>query len=287
MSSIITVLKKVYREGLESKGFVQLKGRHPYFVRVVGGEIVHVITFRKEPGPVGLKKENFEYAHPELGEFCIYGGIATVYRKKIDLSLSLKYNLNWMLSHGEMYVKGNKPKIDENFKDAVSQYVYKNDDEQSMYEEAKRSLEMTYKILFPIFDSVTNCEDCIRYFEHYGGASMSLSDKREYGWDDERFGTNPDSEALLYILTKSSDNFELQTKRACKNWYEICNRKTNRLTMEDYKKFCDEAEMRRREKVRIRDRILFTEEVYNNALIELERRKNANIDSLRSYGAKI
>ena len=50
MASIITVLKKVYKEGLEPLGFVQLKGRQPYFVRIIGGEIIQVISFRKEPG---------------------------------------------------------------------------------------------------------------------------------------------------------------------------------------------------------------------------------------------
>lgn len=287
MSSIITVLKKVYKEGLEPKGFVQLKGRHPYFVRVIGGEIVQVITFRKEPGPVGLREENYEYAHPELGHFRIFGGIATVYRKKLDLSLALKYNLNWMLSHSEIYTRENKPNIDKDVSDSVYEYVYKKDDEHSMYEIAQRSLDMTYKILLSVFDKVNDVEDCIRYFEHFNSPCMNLSDKREYGWDDERFGTDPDSEALLYIYTKSNDDYKIQTKKACKNWYELCNSEKTGLTMEDYKKYCEEVEMSRMRKVTIRDRILFTENVYNNALKELERRKNNNLEGLRACGVKI
>ncbi len=287
MSSIITVLKKVYKEGLESKGFVQLKGRHPYFVRVIGGEIVQVITFRKEPGPVSLREENYEYDHPELEQFAVYGGIATVYRNKIDLSVNPRDNFNWLKSQSRMYVWGNQTNYDEEFMHTISKYVFKSEDEKSMYETAKKSLEITNEIFLPIFNGVKNCEDCIKYFELYDASCMILSDRREYGWDDVRFGTNTDNEALLYILTKNNDDFEIQTKRACQNWYNKCNSEKTGLTMKDYESACKKSEILRMKKIKLRDRILSNEDIYNNALVELERRKNANIENLRALGVNI
>lgn len=39
---------KFYREKLEPLGFKKVKGRQPYFVRVVNDEILHIFTFRGE-----------------------------------------------------------------------------------------------------------------------------------------------------------------------------------------------------------------------------------------------
>lgn len=284
MSSITTVLKKVYKEGLEPKGFVQLKGRHPYFVRVIGGEIVQVITFRKEPGPVSLREENYVYDHPELSKFCIYGGIATVYRNEIDLSINPRDNFSWLNSQGEMYVKGHKQNIDEDFMHSISEYVFRNEDEHSMYEAAKKSLEMTYQVFLSIFDNISNIEECIKFFEVYNPSTMYLYDKREYGWDDIRFGTSTDNEGLLYILTKNNDNFIVQTKKKCDDWYAVCNNPSSHFTTNDYEEFCKQVEKERLELIKIRDRILSTGDIYFNALKEMERRKSANVERLKSYG---
>lgn len=48
MATLNTVFKKVFGEGLKEYGFVKVKGRQPYLVRVIGGEIIHVITCRNE-----------------------------------------------------------------------------------------------------------------------------------------------------------------------------------------------------------------------------------------------
>lgn len=64
---------KVVGEALEPLGFKKIKGRYPYFVRVVhGGEIIHIITLTNDRSYEAGRKF-----------FKIFGGIATVYR---DLS---------------------------------------------------------------------------------------------------------------------------------------------------------------------------------------------------------
>ena len=45
MATLNTVFKKVFLEELQEEGFVKVKGRQPYLVRVVeGGEIIHILT---------------------------------------------------------------------------------------------------------------------------------------------------------------------------------------------------------------------------------------------------
>ena len=286
MASIITVLKKVYKEGLEPLGFVQLKGRQPYFVRIIGGEIIQVISFRKEPGHAVIRKGDIEYDHPELDWFSVFGGIATVYRKKIDLSRKPISNHNWMKTHSNMYVSGHRGNLDMDFLDSLEPYIYKADDEESMYEAGRVSLEMTKKVFMPIFDKVNNLEECVKYMEQYS-ADIYLSDDKDYGWNDVQFGFNEENEGLLYIKTNNRDDFKEQAKRACEERYELCTSDITGLTLDDYEPYCKETEEWRIKKVRIRDRILDTPEIYKNAMAELERRKNANIETLRSYGLDI
>ena len=287
MASIITVLKKVYKEGLEPLGFVQLKGRQPYFVRIIGGEIIQVISFRKEPGHATIRKGDVGYYHPELDRFIVFGGIATVFRRSIDLSVNPNNNLNWMNTHTEMYVQGHRGNCDDNFLDLLDSYIYKIDDDESMYKVAKYSLEMTKKIFMPIFNKVINLEECVKYMEKYMPSCMHLSDDEDYGWDDIRFGFDEKNEGLLYIKTNNRDDFKEQAKRACEEQYELCISDITGLTLDDYEPYCKETEEWRIKKVHIRDRILDTPEIYNNAMAELERRKNANIETLRSYGLDI
>ena len=78
--------KRVFGEALEPLGFKLIKGKYPYFVRVVpGGEIIHIISYMEEWCPDRGKKA-----------FNVIGGIATVYRHKIDLGVSPKDNCDWL-----------------------------------------------------------------------------------------------------------------------------------------------------------------------------------------------
>ena len=70
MATFETEMKRAYSEALAPYGYKKFKGRYPYFVRMVGEEILQVITYYKDKG---LEPEQV---------FCMHCGIATVYRKK-------------------------------------------------------------------------------------------------------------------------------------------------------------------------------------------------------------
>ena len=48
MVTLNTVFKQVFGEGLKEDGFVKIKGRQPYLVRVIGDEMIQVIACRPE-----------------------------------------------------------------------------------------------------------------------------------------------------------------------------------------------------------------------------------------------
>lgn len=65
---------KYYKERLASLGFIKVKGRQPYFVRVINDEILHILTL-----DTGMSaKDGYKVAHLECG-------VATVYRQEINL----------------------------------------------------------------------------------------------------------------------------------------------------------------------------------------------------------
>ena len=86
MMSLNTAFKKVYGEALEPYGFKKVKGEQPYFARVIGDEIVHVITYANTPMIVSGKYKAFD----------IMCGVETVYVPKINFDIPPKYNGNWM-----------------------------------------------------------------------------------------------------------------------------------------------------------------------------------------------
>lgn len=50
-TSLKSAFLQVYGEALKPLGFQKVKGKQPYFVRVVNGEIIHIITCAKQtPG---------------------------------------------------------------------------------------------------------------------------------------------------------------------------------------------------------------------------------------------
>ena len=72
MKSIKTIFNEVYSEGLAEYGFKKVPGKYPYFARMVGDEIIQVITYRTVSG-----------RFPELRELVLLSGVITVYRDSL------------------------------------------------------------------------------------------------------------------------------------------------------------------------------------------------------------
>ena len=92
--SVNAAFKQIIGKALEPFGFKCIKGRHPYIVRVINNEILHIITFC--PGFP-------EY--PEDKAIEIMGGYCYDISKKITLDLTPKENWNWLENMQEFYTK--------------------------------------------------------------------------------------------------------------------------------------------------------------------------------------
>jgi hypothetical protein len=153
-------------------------------------------------------------------------------------------------------------------------------DEEAMLNEVKFSLEVTKKIMLPMLDKMTDFEKCIEYNEIIGMNTAVF--------DDENFGTdyysNFYNEGLLLIKTDNHDDF-IERKQKKLDMIEY-NKKMGRGPIPS-ENIAELFEERRIERIRKRDNIYNNPELYKKALSELEKRKAANIATLRSYGLEL
>ncbi|MDR1674308.1 MAG: hypothetical protein LBR54_02520 [Oscillospiraceae bacterium] len=271
MTSLNTVFKNVFGQALAPLGFVKIKGRQPYFVRVVpGGEIIHVITYRNEwCFDSGFKA------------FDILGGVATVYRQSIDLTWTPSDNVNWFSSNWFFYSQSNPWNDDpesefRKFRKSIYRFPYLADNEESLLYAVEYSLRISENIILPILDKATTLDACVDYFYRFN-LHMSI-------YDDENLGNdNPNNycnEGLLLIKTNNKEgvikalegyisSIAYQLKRG--------NGELFRFTQEFYNE-----ELKKLEKLKLEK--TFNPKMFTKELAELERRKAANTETLRSYG---
>ncbi len=246
--SLNTAFKQVFGEYLEPLGFKKIKGRQPYFVRVVeGGEIIHIITYTQKPS---------------FNEFVIKGGVATVYRQSIDLTLSAKRNGNWFRDNSWIYTHINPWNDDpeseyRKFSSSISGFSCGRD-EESMIKGVEYSLEVTKDIMLPILDKITDFEACIEH-QNVIGMSMHLYDDEDFG---NQYGSNCYNEGLLYIKTNN--------QKLKKRWEKILEEKV-----------IDETDL---QQVARLYKLFSDPIVQKKVLDELEHRKKANTETLRAYG---
>ena len=128
--------KRVFGEALEPLGFKLIKGKYPYFVRVVpGGEIIHIISYMEEWCPDRGKKA-----------FNVIGGIATVYRHKIDLGVSPKDNCDWLYTIAKFYwMTTPKSEYDKEYGQSICHFMFDENSESSLYDAVNYTLEDVYK----------------------------------------------------------------------------------------------------------------------------------------------
>lgn len=240
--------KQVFGELLEPMGFKLVKSKHPYFVRVVNGEILHVITYKTE-----------QAQYPEDKAFNILCGVATIYRQQIDLNAGIRANYNWLRnSIADFYAIPLGNEYDNYFRQTISRFNYFSTIESSLINVMKEASILTEKYVLPVINEINTLENCITFFQKYKLPFSTNDYRKNINFND----CNPEDEGFLYIqadyIAKKNKLEEILSSP------DINEIKRNR-TKEIYSFFIES-------------------EIRNIALGELQRRKNANLEILKSYG---
>ncbi len=253
-----TAFVQVFGEALEPLGFVRIKSKHPYFVRIVNDEILHVLTFKKE-----CNSKN---------RFNIYAGVATIYRSLIDFDQSVDYNTTW-LSPIRFFEYNNKDV--KNLTVGID-YEFESDDTGALVQALLTALEHTKKYILPTLEKVCTLVDTIVFYHIYHGNLLqfySVDEWNEYNHDD--------NEGLIYFKIDDHSDMKSEYERLIdheKNLTEIGI--LNQSSDIDLNRY----ESLRKKRVAERDAIYDDEKAYHMFMQEISCNRIANIKRLRQYG---
>ena len=276
MATFATEIKRVYSDGLLKYGFKKIKGKQPYFVRPIGDEIVHIITYRTCPTIIRGHKE-----------FVIYGGIATVYRACINLEKAPRDNGVWLDEISNFYVKSNRSNIDKDLLHKIKNLSYEEGDEETMLERIKYSFEMIEKFVIPQLNKVVSIKKCVEFFDKYNTYLLNVYEKN-FGKGQNGYDYN---EGLLNIFMYTVDEYIENEKRIYErsnenNLYEMKIGRSG-LSMEDYEKNREDRKRGMERQINIFEKMVNDPEEHQKVMEEIERRKIFNIEILRNYGIDI
>ena len=287
--------KQVFGEALEPLGFVKLKvEKRNYFVRVVNKEILHILTYRE------LRTRKIGYK-----SFEILGGVVSLYRRAIDFtkspecwlknnhyyycSLNLKIDNDVMESavqyecdvwekNMDLFVRVES--LEGAFRKSIVRFLYKSSDIYGM----KSAFNVTQNVMLPIFNEVTNLNNCIEHFYKLG-ATMDLC------CDLEIFNTDPHyyySEGLLLIKLGYKYNINTYMEsilaRKVKDVEQGFSGLAGAIDIDDYK---NRFRQKVQQQIICRDKMLNDPELNTKVTAELERRRADNIQNLKLLGLEI
>lgn len=248
--SLNAAFKKVFGEALEPLGFKLIKSKYPYFVRVVpGGEIIHVITYMEEWCPYPGKKK-----------FNVISGIATVYRYKIDLSCAPKDNCGWLYSIARFYAETTpESEFNNEYRLSICHFTFDENVENSMNDTLNNALELTRKYILPQLDTAVDLKSSLTYLKRLGQSTDTCNFNSKLNFS----GAGDESEGFLYVKV---DDEEFKT--LLKNMIDgtVPSDEESRQRAEEKLKFFDDPV------------------IHEKVLLELDRRKAANMEILKIYG---
>jgi len=260
--------KQIFGAALTPMGFVKIKGKQPYYVRLVGDEIIHVITYTTRPGK------------REYKAFTVLGGVATVYRNRIDFEKTPRENLIWL--HGNLTIQ-RKLKVLHDDGDLFSKLYHFYYKDETVIDAVIYALEMTEQLLLPALSSVIDLNTCVKYLLNVqAGISLSTCFKKNFDNNNPNYAHN---EGLLYVKTRHRfDYAETMMSR------EAYTTDVERGCLERGKNYDEYTEMTRKGSIEAQarlDGLLNNPDEYEKVILELDRRKKYNTKILNELGIPV
>jgi len=257
--SLQTEFVKYYKEKLEPFGFQKVKGRQPYFVRVINDEIIHVITY--------MGGKSIKPGYKEMNLMC---GVATVYKKEINFSVSPTQNSDWLIPLGTICELKDTAypivKIPRDFKE----YYYNDDNILSVINDTYEGV----KILIDELDKVSEMDKVLWHILKHIPKDITF----KHPFDDGCF----DEEGLYFSRSEYDEE----------NIIEFFNNRRLELKNSGRDVVKKEEGMRRiqawEEKLKkARNSFLSSDVEYEQGMLLLRERYNQNVNKLIEYGLNI
>lgn len=257
MSTLKGTFCKKYDKELIEKGFKRSKGKYPYYVRLINDEILHIITFR-----------NLNSGNADYGLFTILGGVATVYREKLNLCSSPNENIGWL---NELSVYCRDYEKDMNKRKLISEFAFEKGDGESLQNAVDYSYECAEKFLLPSLQEVLTIEECISWFKNFQFPLHLYDAQESFGNDNPN---NFYNEGLLFVKIKDLESI--------KNKFDERLRTIKRNIPRFYTQADYDLKMKKTESVHQINE--YQPEMFAEIENELTRRKTNNLTELKNIG---
>ena len=250
--------KQVFGEALEPLGYKKVNGSNPYFVRVIGNEVIHVITIVTKSTAPGLK----------LFEIC--GDVRSIYNSSNYFSKKPEdaYRESYFdISNFKVYsYRLHHEDYDFDYQRKISGFLC-NDDNASIINKMNEALETSQELLLPFIDSINNIDELYKYLLQYHSSKL-------YSWQE-----------LLYLrISNYSDIISELRQTANDVYYKCVELKRNGYTEEEYKRRITKAgqvDQRRRNAIKeVRD----NPKQYAEYMKNEEEAKEGTIKVLKNFG---
>ena len=154
-------IKQVFGEILFPLGFKRVKSSYPYYVRVVAGEIVHVVSV------INQKNNN-------ANQIMIIAGIATVYRRKIDFSTAPQAHYNyWLFNSYELCYKNISLDKEYDKLSSIGNFsLYVDDSNDIIIVKLQNALNDVVENVIPILDEVNNFDSAADFLLRYSSSAF-------------------------------------------------------------------------------------------------------------------
>lgn len=261
----------VFGDELKAAGFKKIKGRNPYYVKIVNEDIIHVLTYVSKVS--GRRNQN---------AFEIYAGAASLYRDKIDLSVKPVDNIHWMCSSFTLFKEEHlipqlRTQNEEETLQKLSIFYYEKDNNASLLSTLNESLKLTNQYLLPYINTITDINTLILYVDKSTRMPCTF---------DERF------EGLLFLKTK--DYLEVCRKKAI-NWENKYKLKLEMqkygyslgCSQEEFERLIRDCEFYVSKDIAPIEKVLNSPELRSKYNEILMKRKNDNTNKLKQYGLLI
>ena len=257
--------KKIYGNALIPLGFKLAKTKDPCFIRVINEEIIHIIGIHD-------MKPNF---------IVPFGGATTMYRADLMLNKTYRDTANWLPSVKQFW-GWTHTNMDEAPDPRIgSKFYYLINSPDSVEDVVSAALRETIRWIMPALDSVQSLQDFLGYYEMCHNTILPFRTLPLKSTDSGNFEADA---VIRYLLGNLSLQFEEYSTEIEKR-QALSDAFNPNINTPDNIQYLRNRAKARNEAIHL-SVISFENdpEVKQQAIAELQRRKNANLEILKSYG---
>ena len=259
--SVKGVFQDVFGAALAPRNYQLIKCRYPFYVSLVGQDFIKII---------GLEHDQREQ------QFSIKVGVATLYRQEITLHEGFRLNDCWLRGLSEF------EKIYTNalvYNREIDYFRYQKDDSKSVYQAMERALETVKNVVQPVFEKLKTLDDVLDYLCIFEPGFIN------FGTPEKQFSDASLHDGLIcFLLDDPTDAAKKRAESTRVKFRALEAAGAPGFTAERCAEMLKQLDQGYLNWLQQIETVLYNNEFYTIAKTELERRKQHNLEIIKSYG---